>query len=211
MDNKNYFNSVAGNWDKIRTELFPDSIRDKALSTAGNLNGKIAADIGAGTGFLSEALLMKGAKVISVDHSEEMIHQLRQKFYRNNNIDIRAGSDTSLPILNSSVNFVFANMFLHHVEDPQSAISEMARILKPGGKIILTDLDEHNYDFLVKEQFDRWMGFKRENIQQWFEQSGLTNILVDCANADCCSSSSDGKSSAEISVFIATASKPEGK
>jgi len=48
-------------------------------------------------------------------------------------------------------------MYLHHVEDPPAAIKEMVRILKPGGKIVITDADEHNYEFLRTEQQDRWL------------------------------------------------------
>jgi ubiquinone/menaquinone biosynthesis C-methylase UbiE len=56
-------------------------------------------------------------------------------------------------------------MLLHHVENPKVAIKEMVRILKPGGMIVITDLDEHKFEFLKTEQHDRWMGFKREDVQ----------------------------------------------
>ena len=50
------------------------------------------------------------------------------------------------------MDYVFANMYLHHVDLPQVAIEEMARVLKPGGKVIITDMDEHDFDFLRKER-----------------------------------------------------------
>ena len=66
-----------------------------------------------------------------------------------------------------------ANMYLHHVESPQEAIQEMARVLKPHGKLIITDLDEHTFEFLKKEHHDRWLGFKREEVKKWFVNARL--------------------------------------
>lgn len=70
----------------------------------------------------------------------------------------------SLPIADEAVDYVFANMYLHHVESPPEAIKEMARILKPEGRLIIADLDVHAFQFLKDEHHDRWMGFKREDI-----------------------------------------------
>lgn len=207
MNNRIYFNSVASKWDEIRSGLFPDSIRETILEAAGNIAGKSAADIGAGTGFLTERLLKENANVIAIDHSEAMIRQLLRKFCCLPNLDIRFGDDSKIPIDTNSMDFVFANMFLHHVEDPQSTIKEMTRVLKPGGKLISSDLDEHNFHFLVEEQYDRWMGFNRENIINWFKEAGLSNISVNCANADCCSTSVKDNKKAEISIFISIGTK----
>jgi ubiquinone/menaquinone biosynthesis C-methylase UbiE len=207
MNNKVYFNSVADKWDYIRRHLFPDSIRETAVKAAGDLKGKITADVGAGTGYLTELLWDNGAKVIAIDHSEKMIVQLRQKFCCNPHVNIRYGEDKNLPLPDNIVDYVFANMFLHHVEDPQTAINEMVRILKPDGKLIITDLDEHNFEFLVTEQHDKWMGFKREDVVKWFSNAGLSDVSIDCTNANCCSSSNNGNEKAEISTFIAVGKK----
>lgn len=100
-----------------------------------------------------------------------------------------------------------ANMYLHHVDDPLAAVKEMARILKPGGKLVLTDLDEHNFEFLKSEHHDRWMGFKREDVKQWFMTAGLKNVAIDCAGGNCCTVSGCGCGSASISIFIAYGEK----
>jgi ubiquinone/menaquinone biosynthesis C-methylase UbiE len=60
-------------------------------------------------------------------------------------------------------------MYLHHVELPSEAIKEMVRILKPGGKLVVTDLDEHAFEFLKEEHHDKWMGFRRDDIERWFK------------------------------------------
>jgi len=78
-----------------------------------------------------------------------------------------SGDAQILPLPDASVDYAFANMFLHHVEHPGKASREMACIQKPGGKLIITDLDEHCFVFLTTEHHDRWMGFNRDDIRQW--------------------------------------------
>jgi len=72
-------------------------------------------------------------------------------------------------------------MCLHHVENPLAAIKEMRRILKRGGKLVITDMDEHQFEFLRAEQHDRWLGFKREDVKRWFLEAGLKNVTVNAA------------------------------
>jgi len=98
-------------------------------------------------------------------------------------------------------------MYLHHVERPAVAIVELYRTLKSGGKLIITDLDKHDFEFLVTEQNDRWMGFERSDIIEWFEAAGFREVTVDCVNADCCADSCGTDARAEVSIFIATGVK----
>lgn len=207
MNSKKYFDEVANQWDTMRKGFFSEAVREKAYTMAKVKAGKVAADIGAGTGFVSEGLLQKGLKVIAVDQSQEMLEQIKSKFCNLGAIDCRQGVAESLPIEDNSVDFVFANMYIHHVEDPAIAIQEMVRILKPSGKLVITDLDEHSFTFLKTEHFDRWMGFKREDAQSWLSQAGLKNVIIDCAGGNCCASSQCEGDNANISIFVAYGEK----
>ena len=207
MDSKEYFKEVANEWDNMRQSFFSESIREKAYEIAAVKEGQLAADIGAGTGFVTEGLIQKGLKVIAVDRSDEMLDKMQQKFKDHERLECRQGEAENLPIDKDTVDYAMANMYLHHVETPLTAIKEMVRILKPGGKLVITDLDEHNHEFLKTEQHDRWMGFKREDIKQWFLTAGLKNVVVDCAGGNCCSSSSCGSDKASISIFVAYGEK----
>lgn len=207
MDSKVYFRDVADKWDTMRQGFFSEAVRDKAYSLADIKAGELAADIGAGTGFITEGLVQKGLRVIAVDLSAEMLEQMKIKFCSSNEIDYRQGEAGCLPIENNYVDYAMANMYLHHVEEPLTAISEMARILKPGGKLVITDLDEHNFEFLRTEHHDRWMGFKREDVKKWFSSAGLKNVVIDCAGGDCCATSSCGCDNASISIFVAYGEK----
>lgn len=199
-----YFDSVAEEWDKMRSDFFSEKIREEAVKKSGIRSGNSAADIGAGTGFITEELLRNGIAVTAVDQSDEMLSIIQEKYP---NVAAVKGSGENLPIVDGSVDYAFANMYLHHVEEPAKAIQEMTRIIKSGGKVVITDLDTHDFEFLKTEQYDRWMGFDRNDIKKWFENAGLKNIKIECTGEECCADSACGCTSAKISVFIAYGEK----
>jgi ubiquinone/menaquinone biosynthesis C-methylase UbiE len=203
MSSEQYFEEVATQWDRMRSNFFPESVREKAVNAAGLKSGALAADVGAGTGFVTEELLKHGVRVIAVDQAERMLDQMKAKFGPNAPVDYLQGEAEQLPIESGSLDAAFANMYLHHVEHPDAALREMARTLKPGGKLVITDLDEHTFEFLVTEQHDRWMGFKREDVRRWFEEAGLRDVSVQSAHAACCADSECKTERAEVSIFLA--------
>ena len=174
---KDYFDELATGWDELRQHLFSNSLREQALQATTLVAGRTAADFGAGTGFITEGLLTMGLRVIAIDQSTAMIEEMQNKFKGQDVAYIMADAE-EVPVLTASVDYVFANMFLHHVKKPALVIREMVRILKAGGKLIITDMDEHPYTFLQTEHFDRWLGFRRQELQRWFIAAGLTNVAV---------------------------------
>lgn len=208
MSSKAYFQKVATQWDVMRQAFFSESVRDIAYSKGNLTTGMIAADIGAGTGFITEGLLRRGIQVIAVDESSEMLNQLKNTFNSDEGLSCLIGESLSLPIPDGTVGSAFANMYLHHVEQPGMAIKEMARIVQPGGKVVLTDLNTHTYDFLTTEQHDRWMGFDQEEVRKWFEEAGLVNIEIADIEQSCCSESACGQK-AKIGIFVAVGEKIE--
>lgn len=207
MSSREYFDDVASRWDEMRLAFSTEAVREKAYAVAGVERGKTAADVGAGSGFITEGLLQRGLRVFAIDSSEAMLAEMRRKFAEFEGIEYLLGDADRLPLWDETVDYVFANMVLHHVESPPGAIREMARILKPRRKLVITDLDKHGFEFLRTEHHDRWMGFRRATVARWFWESGLTNILVDCAGEDCRASSSDGDELAQIRIFIASGEK----
>jgi ubiquinone/menaquinone biosynthesis C-methylase UbiE len=177
------------------------------LALAGVSGGKTSADIGAGSGFITEALVGAGLKVIAVDQSPVMIARMREMFSAVEGIEYRVGEAESLPVADTSVDYVFANMYLHHVEEPLTAIKEMARILKPGGRLVIADLDRHEFEFLAIEHHDRWLGFERGDIAAWLAEAGLSAAAVEDIQERCTSDSESGDETASISIFAASGTR----
>jgi len=208
MSSKDYFESVAGQWDALRRQFFSDDLRRQAVEAAGAVAGSVAADVGAGTGFVTEELLLRGAAVVAVDQSRSMLDEIDKKWGTTGRVRTVLGTEDDLRLADEAVQTAFANMYLHHVEDPARAVREMARIVRPGGRVIITDLDEHSFEFLRSEQHDRWLGFKRENVKRWLEESGLTDVHVDQTQQLCHSDSETGGAKASVSIFLAVGTKP---
>jgi ubiquinone/menaquinone biosynthesis C-methylase UbiE len=141
-----------------------------------------------------------------------MLEVARQNLKGFDNIDFQEAEGLSLPLPDASLDTVFANMYLHHCEDPLAAIREMARLLRPGGRLVITDLDAHDHEWMRDEMADVWLGFERWQVHQWFEQAGLVNTIVDCTGESCCADSSreatpSEQRQAQISVFVAVGTK----
>jgi len=172
MHERGYFDEIAPRWDDMRRTYFSEGVRDRALSEARVQPGKLAADVGAGTGFITEGLIGHGVEVLAIDESLPMLQVLRRKAFGAAACTVASGAPNVSPFVPARWTMFFANMCLHHVVHPAAAIGEMARILKKGGTLTITDLDEHAFAFLTEERTDRWMGFKKEDTRTWFAEAG---------------------------------------
>lgn len=201
---RKYFADIAQSWDSMSAEFFSEGVRDKAIDLARAGTGLVAVDVGAGTGFLTGGLLQRGVRVVAIDRSKEMLEALQSRYGA---ADLRCvtGEGETLPLPDECVDRVLANMYLHHVERPSLAVREIARILRPGGRVVITDLDEHDFEFLRTEQHDRWLGFDREEIQVWFDAAGFDNIVVEALEEECSSGSETSQEKAAVSIFAAHA------
>jgi ubiquinone/menaquinone biosynthesis C-methylase UbiE len=205
-DTREYFDRVAGQWDDMRRTFFGEGVRKAAVRAAGIGPGQTVADIGTGTGFLAEEALDAGARVIGIDMSEGMLAQVRARF-ADRPFEARSGDVGALPLGDGETDAVLANMVLHHAPEPPRAIREMARTLKPGGTLVITDADSHTHEWLRTEQHDRWLGFDRADIVRWFHEAGLEDVTVGDTN-ELCSPTSDCGTKAAITVFLARGRKP---
>ena len=203
-----YFEKVADQWDKLRSGYFTEAVRESAVQKAYLHPQMIVADIGTGTGFIAAGLAPLVKRVHVLDGSPEMIDVARKNLAQFENVEFHVADGLALPLPETSLDAVFANMYLHHCPDPLAAIREMVRLLRPGGRLVLTDLDTHTYEWLKTEMADVWLGFERSQIREWFELAGLVNVVVDCTGQNCQSDCKSGEGEhADISIFVAAGTK----
>lgn len=206
---KDYFDQIAPQYNEQRRIVYGDALREIIFSRIKIEKEDKVADIGAGTGYLTLELAKKAGQVIAVDNSSQMLSVAREEAGKVGLTNIRflEGKVEELPIEDETVDLVCANMLLHHVNDPLQVFKEMYRILKPGGKVMVTDIAEHEHTWLRQEKSDLWLGFSRDDLNDWLKEAGFDNILVKEAGCDCCTGTSDNRKTVKIPTLLAMGQK----
>jgi len=138
------------------------------------------ADLGCGEGYLTIEASRWASHVIAVDRSASVLQRGRELAARRkvSNITWKTGDLEQLPLDDGSVDVALLSQALHHAEDPARAITEAARIIVPGGRVLLLDLREHNETWVRDRLGDRWTGFSEEKLRRLLTDAGLENIKV---------------------------------
>ncbi len=202
-----YFERVADQWDTLRSGYFQEEVREAAIAHAYLRPEMTVADVGSGTGFMAGGLAPLVSHVYVLDGSAAMLDVARGNLAGCANVSYWQTDGHILPLPAASVDAVFANMYLHHCPDPVAALQEMARVLKPGGRLAITDMAAHTHAWMREEMADEWLGFDRGQIKSWLREADLVNVLVDCTSQCCASSQTAPDDTAKIDVFVATGNK----
>jgi SAM-dependent methyltransferase len=138
------------------------------------------ADLGCGEGYLTIETSRWAAQVIAVDRSTEVLKRARALAARRrvSNVTWQRGELESVPIADDTVDVSMLSQALHHADDPTRALQEAARILVPGGRVLVLDLREHEETWVRDRLGDRWLGFTRERLSALLEGAGLTQVKV---------------------------------
>lgn len=173
---RTFFDSVAG---RLGRNYVPGkSWKSLAEAFLRLMPPVTVADLGAGEGSFALLLAQRAIRVIAVDTSAKMIEVGREEARRNNvaNIDFRLGDMEELPIAAGEVDLVFFSQSLHHALHPGSAIEEAARILTPGGRVVILDLAKHRYEEARDLYADEWLGFTEEELESMLQKAAFTEI-----------------------------------
>jgi ubiquinone/menaquinone biosynthesis C-methylase UbiE/DNA-binding transcriptional ArsR family regulator len=195
-----FFSSSAGQWDRLRDELFGDRFDLAALAALAQCDW-VAGDFGCGTGQVSASLAPFVEQVIAVDASPEMLQAAKQRLSGFDNIALRRGELEALPVEDGSVDLATLMLVLHHVPEPEKAIAEVARALKPGGRALIVDMLPHDHESYRQQMGHIWLGFSEEYLRRVLGAAGLTRIRVVTLPPD-----SHAKGPA---LFVATGQKQE--
>ncbi len=172
-----YFRRNAARWDEIRALYVAEETVERVLMDM--LTGTRVVDlldVGTGTGRILELLAPQAEHAIGLDQSREMLSVARAKLDRAGlrNCELRQGDMYQLPLPPHSVDAVTFHQVLHFGETPAAAIAEAARVLKPGGKLLVADFAAHELETLRDSHAHRWLGFRDQDVSDWFVAAGLT-------------------------------------
>ncbi len=187
-----YFAENADEWSRIRSLYVSEADVEAAIrELLENEKFGFLLDIGTGTGRILEVLSDRFDEGVGIDLSHEMLGIARANIERVGlpNTYVRFADLYALPFENDSVDLVTIHHVLHFLEEPANAISEAARVLKPGGKILIADFAPHDVEFLRDEHAHRRLGFDDKEIAGWFEDCGLQSaktchLMADAENLD---------------------------
>jgi arsenite methyltransferase len=203
-----YFEKMAREWDRLRAGYFQEDLREAAFARAYLRPEMVVADVGSGTGFMAAGLAPLVKQVYALDGSEAMLEVARTNLRAFPNVVCKVADGSALPIEDGSLDAVFANMYLHHCADPLAAIQEMVRVLRPGGRLVITDMEKHDHEWMRLEMADQWLGFERSDLRAWLRAAGLVNVIVDCGNQSCCAQAPDVSFACNTSTASAASPEP---
>ncbi len=172
-----FFASSAGQWDRLREELFGRALDARALPAL--LDERwVVGDLGCGTGGLSEALAPFVRRVVAVDGSQAMLKAARARLQEHPNAEIRRGELEALPVADGELDAALFALVLHHVPEPQRALAEAGRALKPGGRLVVVDMQPHDRQEYREKMGHVWLGFASEQLLPWLEAAGFERLRL---------------------------------
>jgi ubiquinone/menaquinone biosynthesis C-methylase UbiE len=176
-----FFERVATDWDTMRLSYYDERVIEKMAAVSGVDAGMTVADVGTGTGFVAAGIAPRVRRVLAVDNSPAMLEVARKNLGELGiaNVELLEGDVGALLLESGAVDAAFANMVLHHAEDPGSMLREMARVVRPGGVVAIVDEVEHPFAWMREEHADVWLGFGEGQVEEFFRAAGLTGYAYE--------------------------------
>jgi SAM-dependent methyltransferase len=197
-----FFDAVGPEWDALRKVLQDDWLRARAVSRLVP-RGITVADVGTGTGILALELARLGVRVVAIDRSPRMLEAAREKIAKSGleGIELREGDAAALPLADGSVEAAFAHVVLQYLPSPADAVAEMARVVRPGGVVVVADFLPHEHEWMRHELGVVWLGFDPDEVRGWFEASNLVDFELETVEGH-------SRSRDLPSPFLASGSRP---
>ena len=200
VKSQEFFATAAGKWDRLREDLFGDSFYLWAV--LGLIDPTLTVgDLGCGTGQLAETVAPYVRRVIAVDGSTEMLEAARTRLSDLRNVDIRRGELETLPLEDRELDAALLSLVLHYSPEPVRTLTEVARVCRPGGKILLVDMLPHHHDEYQQQMGHVWLGFAEKQMAKFLTGAGFSEVRLRALPPD-----PDAKGPA---LFVAVATKKE--
>jgi SAM-dependent methyltransferase len=177
-ESEQYFNLIAGRLGKHHCP-------GRSWEAIGHLALRLTpaidiADLGAGEGLVSQLLANRARQVWCIDNSPRMVAVGSALAKKNGlaNLAYKLGDIERVPLPDASVDLAILSQALHHAQHPQTAVNEAARILRPGGQLLVLDLKAHTFAKAREFYADVWLGFRVSALHGFLKKAGLTKVEV---------------------------------
>lgn len=160
------------------------------------------ADLGCGEGYLTLEAAAWARRVVAVDRSADVLRKARAlaRKRRVANVVWKRGDIERVPLPDASVDLALLSQALHHAQDPARAVAEAARVLRPGGSVLVLDLRPHDQDWVKGRLGDHWLGFTDDHLVRFLEAAGLEHIRAQVGAR---------RAGGPFTVIIASGRKPD--
>jgi ubiquinone/menaquinone biosynthesis C-methylase UbiE/DNA-binding transcriptional ArsR family regulator len=175
-----YFREHAAEWDRIRKLHVADAAVEEAIKAAvADRPVDALLDLGTGTGRMLELFGPDISRGLGIDLSLDMLSLARARLDRAGlrHCTVRQGDIYDLELPKNSFDLVIVHQVLHFLDDGARAIREAARVLRPGGRLLVVDFAPHDLEFLRDQHAHRRLGFSPEAVSQWTEAAGLDSVM----------------------------------
>jgi ArsR family transcriptional regulator len=194
-----YFSRNASGWDDLRRLHVSDKAVEAALlRLIGSKRVDSLLDLGTGTGWILQLLAPLYRRAIGIDASRDMLAVARSNLDKAGILkaSVRHGDILNLPLEGQDFDLVTIHQVLHFLDQPELAIAEAARILRPGGRLLIVDFAPHALEHLREEHAHVRLGFSHQVMAEWLQKVGLeVEEVVDLGSGD--------KESLTVTVWLA--------
>jgi len=177
-----YFRDNAAQWEQLRSlHVREEDVEAALLKLAGNEPIRLLADLGTGTGSLLRSFAARAAQGVGIDTSREMLAIARANIEKggHRHLQVRHGDIYALPFADAAADRVTIHQVLHFLDDPGRALAEAARILQPGGRLLVADFAPHDLEPLREAHAHRRLGIAAEHMAHWLQRAGLNLVQHD--------------------------------
>lgn len=182
-----YFSRNASEWDELRRLHVSDAAVEKELlRLIGKTPVDTLLDLGTGTGWILKLLANVYRRAVGIDASRDMLSVARANLDKAGILkaSVRHGDILNLPVEGQDFDLITIHQVLHFLDQPELAIAEAARVLRPGGRLLIVDLAPHNLEYLRDDHAHVRLGFSHQIVSEWLEKVGLeVQEVVDLAAA----------------------------